>query len=120
MHVYGLFIKVFFYIVVGPLAIATVPGPEGAAKSAESWFKTFLCALGEFAGTALVLRFCSAMINGSGFIIPVPDNLLVYESLWNIGQCMLVMSWQLIDIRIENSRLHDPPILWILMGGEKK
>ena len=105
LHVYGLFIKVFFYIVVGQLAIATVPGAEGAAKAAESWFKTFLCALGEFAGTALVLRFCSAMINGSGFIIPVPDNLLVYESLWNIGQCMLVMFLAILSVKTVDSMI---------------
>ena len=91
LHVYGIFIKVFFYIVTGPLALATVAGPEGASRSAENWFKTILCAFGEFAGTALVLRLCAAIINSNGFLIPVPDWLGAVETLWNMAQSMLTI-----------------------------
>lgn len=105
LHVYGLFIKVYFYLVVGPLAISTFSGPEGAARSAENWLKTFLCALGEFAGTALVLRLCSGMINANGFIIGVPDNLLAYESIWNMIQCILVMFLALLSVKTVDSMI---------------
>ncbi|MEQ2434484.1 hypothetical protein, partial [Blautia caccae] len=91
LHVYGIFIKVFFYIVTGPLALATVAGPEGASRSAENWFKTILCAFGEFAGTTLVLRLCAAIINSNGFLIPVPDWLGAVETLWNMAQSMLTI-----------------------------
>nr|WP_288976467.1 hypothetical protein [uncultured Blautia sp.] len=91
LHVYGIFIKVFFYIVTGPLVLATVAGPEGASRSAENWFKTILCAFGEFAGTALVLRLCAAIINSNGFLIPVPDWLGAVETLWNMAQSMLTI-----------------------------
>ena len=91
LHVYGIFIKVFFYIVTGPLALATVAGPEGASRSAENWFKTILCAFGEFAGTTLVLRLCAAIINSNGFLIPVPDWLGAVATLWNMAQSMLTI-----------------------------
>lgn len=91
LHVYGIFIKVFFYIVTGPLALATVMGPEGAARSAENWFKTILCTFGEFVGTALVLRLCAAVINSNGFLIPVPDGMGAFETIWNMMQSMLTI-----------------------------
>lgn len=91
LHVYGIFLKVFFYMVVAPLAIATVPGPEGAARSAENWLKTFLCAFGEFAGMALVLRMCAAIFNSNGFLIQAPDIFLAFESVWNMIQGMLII-----------------------------
>lgn len=105
LHVYGIFIKVFFYIVIGPLAISTVPGPDGAARSAESWFKTFLCALGEFAGAALVLRLCAAMVNANAFLIPLPDELAWVESAWNMVQSMLVILLAVGSVKMVDSML---------------
>lgn len=105
LHVYGIFIKVFFYIVIGPLAISTVPGPDGAARSAESWFKTFLCALGEFAGAALVLRLCAAMVNANAFLIPLPDELAWVESAWNMVQSMLVILLAVGSVKMVDSMI---------------
>lgn len=105
LHVYGIFLKVFFYIIVSPLAMATVPGPEGAARSAENWLKTFLCALGEFAGTALVLRLCAAMINSNGFLIPVPSGLSTLESLWNMIQSMITLLLLISSVKAVDSMI---------------
>lgn len=105
LHVYGIFLKVFFYIIVSPLAMATVPGPEGAARSAENWLKTFLCALGEFAGTALVLRLCAAMINSNGFLIPVPNGISALESLWNMIQSMITLLLLISSVKAVDSMI---------------
>lgn len=105
LHVYGIFLKVFFYIIIGPLALAAVSGPEHAASSAEHWFKTFLCAFAEFSGAALMLRLCAVMINSNSFLIAVPDSLLVYESLWNIGQSMLVILLSVSGVKLVDSMI---------------
>ncbi len=105
LHVYGIFLKVFFYIVTGPLALSTIPGPEGAARSAENWLKTMVCTLGEFAGTALMLRFSAAMINTNRFLIPVPPDLLWIESAWNIIQSMMVVLLVIGSVKAVDSML---------------
>lgn len=105
LHVYGIFVKVYFYLVVGPLALATVPGPEGAARTAGSWFKTMICALGEFAGTALVLRFCAVIINSSGFLIPAPEFFSSMEAAWNTIQAMLTILLTIGAVKAVDSML---------------
>lgn len=91
LHVYSVFFKMYYYMVISPLALATVGGPEGAARSAENWLKTFLCCLLEFVGMILMLRLCAALINANGFFIAAPPGWEATESLWNMIQSMLVI-----------------------------
>lgn len=105
LHVYGLFIKVYFYIATAPLALGTIPGPQGAARSAESWFKTMCAAMGEFAGTALVLRLFAAMMNGNGFFIPCPDELSFMAGSWNIIQGMLTILMAVGGVKMVDSMI---------------
>lgn len=94
LFVYGVFFKIFYYSIVAPLALGTIPGPEGAARTAEGWLKAMICALFEFVGMIIVLKLCAAVINTNGFLMECPASLLAFETAWNIIQyaIMILMS----------------------------
>lgn len=89
--VYSVYFKIFFFLVAAPLALGTLGGPPGALRSAEAWFKGMLCAVTEFAGMALALRLCAALINSNSFFNSTPDAFLAFETAWNIIQSMLIV-----------------------------
>lgn len=64
---YSVYFKIYFYIVISPLALATITGTQGISQSAVSWIKTFLCAICETGGMMVVLQFGSVLIQGMAF-----------------------------------------------------
>lgn len=64
--VYRVFLKIFFYLAVAPLALSTYAGPQGISHSGSSWVRTFLCAIFELAGMILMLRLGTILINAAG------------------------------------------------------
>ena len=63
--VYRVFLKLFFYMAVAPLALSTYAGPHEIGHTGSSWVRTFLCALFEIfqstlpRGERLLLLPCS-------------------------------------------------------------
>ena len=54
--VYRVFLKLFFYMAVAPLALSTYAGPHEIGHTGSSWVRTFLCALFEMTGIMLMMR----------------------------------------------------------------
>lgn len=90
--VYRVFLKIFFYLAVAPLALSTYAGPQGISHSGSSWVRTFLCAIFELAGMILMLRLGTILINAAGLFPNPSDDILgsVLGMQWWQGlQCIL-------------------------------
>lgn len=90
--VYRVFLKIFFYMAVAPLALSTYAGPQGISHSGSSWVRTFLCAVFELAGMVLMLRLGTILINAAG-LFPNPSDDILGAILgtqgWQGLQCIL-------------------------------
>lgn len=90
--VYRVFLKIFFYLAIAPLALSTYAGPQGISHSGSSWVRTFLCAVFELAGMVLMLRLGTILINAAG-LFPEPSEDILGVILgtqgWQGLQCIL-------------------------------
>jgi len=66
--VYKVFFKIFFYIAIAPIALATIAGPREAMQTGIAWIKTYASALLEWMGMMLVLRLGAALIHANGLV----------------------------------------------------
>lgn len=98
--IYAAFLKIYFYMAVAPLALATLAGPAGAQHTAWAWLKTFICAICEIAGMALIMRFCT-VIASSGGLLPgyTAGGASVSEKLLQTIQIVLTIIMVTFGIR---------------------
>lgn len=89
LFVYSVFLKIFYYIVVSPLALAGIAGPERISGTAENWLKTFCCCILEFVGMILMLRLCGTIVNSKSFFIDAPAGWRDMDLFWNMIQSIL-------------------------------
>lgn len=59
--IYSTYFKVYFYMIISPIALSTVSGTQGISASAVAWVKTFACATLELAGISIVLGLSSTL-----------------------------------------------------------
>lgn len=64
LAVYGRYIKLYFAIVTGPLAMPTLAGGMGIENTAHAWIKTFLSYTFELLAIAILMSIAGKMISG--------------------------------------------------------
>ena len=74
--VYRVFLKLFFYMAVAPLALSTYAGPHEIGHTGSSWVRTFLCALFEMTGIMLMMRLGTILINAGGLFPTASEDIL--------------------------------------------
>lgn len=74
--VYRVFLKLFFYMAVAPLALSTFAGPHEIGHTGSSWVRTFLCALFEMTGIMLMMRLGTILINAGGLFPTASEDIL--------------------------------------------
>ena len=74
--VYRVFLKLFFYMAVAPLALSTYAGPHEIGDTGSSWVRTFLCALFEMTGIMLMMRLGTILINAGGLFHTASEDIL--------------------------------------------
>ena len=74
--VYRVFLKLFFYMAVAPLALSTYAGTHEIGHTGSSWVRTFLCALFEMTGIMLMMRLGTILINAGGLFPTASEDIL--------------------------------------------
>jgi hypothetical protein len=74
--VYRVFLKLFFYMAVAPLALSTYAGPHEIGHTGSSWVRAFLCALFEMTGIMLMMRLGTILINAGGLFPTASEDIL--------------------------------------------
>lgn len=64
LAVYGRYIKLYFAVVTGPLALPTLAGGMGIENTAHAWLKTFLSYTFELLAIALLISLAGKVISG--------------------------------------------------------
>lgn len=99
--VYRVFLKLFFYMAVAPLALSTYAGPHEIGHTGSSWVRTFLCALFEMTGIMLMMRLGTILINAGGLFPTASEDILGgmlgsqgWEGLQAILGILIITGWK--------------------------
>ena len=64
LTVYGRFLKLYLVVIMGPVALATLPGGSGINQTASAWIKSFLAYNFEIVVIAITLAIVTTMMQG--------------------------------------------------------
>lgn len=103
--IYSAFLKIYFYTAVAPLALSTLAGPHGAQHTAWAWFKTFICAICEIAGMALMMRFCAIIASSGGLFPGYTGGAAMSEKLLQTLQIVLTIIMETFGIKSVDSMI---------------